>query len=290
MKINKEELHNIFDGIYHGEELKFNELYTKYYNIVYSVAFSILKNKENAEDISQTIFTKIYGLPKQQLPTKYEASWLYTITKNEALNYIRKHKNIINIDAAYYVTEENSIEKIISKDAYNRIMSKLNEKEREIVSLKLVSNLPFREIAKLLNMPIGTVQWKYYKSLNTLKLLLTNLSIFIITISLFIVEKVKKGNNKNEEIQEIENEREGTENIKTNDIVQLPSEDTKGETLKERENIVEQEIVEEIKENEEVNNVQASNLEVWYLSISGIFLFFTIIFTVIFIKHNKCKK
>lgn len=288
MKINKEELQEIFKGIYNGEELKFNELYTKYYNLIYSVAFSILKNKENAEDITQTIFTKIYGLPKKQLPAKYEASWLYTITKNEALNYIRKHRNNVNIVEAYLIDNDNQIDNIISKDAYNRIMSKLNEKEREIVSLKIVSNLSFREISKLLNTPIGTVQWIYYKSLNTLKLLITNLSICIITIAFFIGRKIKK-KEKNEELQLAESnnnqEKESIEITTEKQINQtvlnnLIEEQVKKEQYEKYNTIIEDTIIQVEKRNLNV-------VDIGLLSLSGICLFFTIVFSIILIKHKR---
>lgn len=49
--INKEELHSIFNGIASKNEIDFNKLYNKYSRLVYAVAFSILKNKEDSEDI-----------------------------------------------------------------------------------------------------------------------------------------------------------------------------------------------------------------------------------------------
>ncbi len=84
--INKQELHNIFKGIANKEENEFNKLYEKYNKLVYRISFSILKNKENSEDITQTVFTKIWNMNTNNLPTNSEASWLYTITKNETLN------------------------------------------------------------------------------------------------------------------------------------------------------------------------------------------------------------
>ena len=85
--INKEELHSIFKILrVDKEENTFNELYNKYGNLVYSIAFSLLKNKENSEDVKQIVFSKIWQMEQDKLPTKNETSWLYTLTKNEALN------------------------------------------------------------------------------------------------------------------------------------------------------------------------------------------------------------
>lgn len=50
-KIDKEELHSIFVEMKNGNELEFNKLYEKYKVLVYGVAFSILKNREDSEEI-----------------------------------------------------------------------------------------------------------------------------------------------------------------------------------------------------------------------------------------------
>ena len=197
-KIKKQDLHLTFQQIKNGDSDKINVLYNKYNRLVYGIAFSMLKNKEDSEDIVQIVFAKIFEMDKEKLPTNNETSWLYSLTKNETLNYLRKQKEDVNLDDIYYIAEEDEeLSKIIEKDKYNRIISKLNEQEREIVSLKILSNMSFKEIALLLKMPIGTVQWKYYTALHTLKLLLGNISMFILGILIFI-----KGNTANIKIEQ----------------------------------------------------------------------------------------
>ncbi len=154
-KINKNELHQIFTNLRNNKEKSFNELYEKYNKLIYAIAFAILKNKENSEDIVQIVFTKIYGLEVEKLPTSNEASWLYTLTKNEALNYIRKQKNEVNLEEIENILyDDNEIQEIIDRDAYNRIIKKLSPQEKEIVNLKILGDMKFKDIAKLLDMPI----------------------------------------------------------------------------------------------------------------------------------------
>ena len=119
--INKKELHQIFSNLRGDKEKSFNELYEKYSKLIYAISFSILKNKENSEDIMQTVFTKIYNINSDKLPTSNEASWLYTLTKNESINLIRKQKNKVNLDdIADIPYDDKELENIIEKDAYNK--------------------------------------------------------------------------------------------------------------------------------------------------------------------------
>ena len=75
-KINEKELKIIFQGIKDGNKEDIELLYKNYHSIVYGVAFSILKNKENSEDVTQNVFTKILKMDPSLLPTQGEASWL----------------------------------------------------------------------------------------------------------------------------------------------------------------------------------------------------------------------
>ncbi len=284
-KIDKEELHSIFIGIKDGNELAFNNLYEKYKVLVYAVAFSILKNRENSEDIVQKVFIKLWRIEKNKLPTSNEASWLYSLTKNETLNFLRNQKEELNIDEVYYITnEDKELNEIIEKDIYNKIISRLNKKEQEIVSLKILSNLSFKEISQILNMPIGTVQWKYYKSLHTLKMLLSNLSMFVITMTIFVLKKLFMKEKRSEQIIE---ERKKEEQVEDSTGKRQES------VSKEEANIIEDTTITvdrvEIVETEE--NVRMDIKDLGILSVSSIFLIATIIFFIIFIKHQqKAKK
>ena len=151
-KIDKKELHMIFQKMATNKELYFNKLYENYKILIYSIAFSILKNSENSKDVVQKVYTKIWNIENEKLPKNNEASWLYTLTKNEALDFYKNQKNLLNIDDIYYLTDDDKeLDKIIDKDYYNRIISKLDIQEQEIISLKILSNMSFKEISQILN-------------------------------------------------------------------------------------------------------------------------------------------
>lgn len=291
--INKKDIKILFNKLKEGDKEALKEIYNKCNKIVYGIAFSILKNRDNSEDIVQIVFMKIMNMSKDLLPIKNEMSWIYSLTKNETLNYIRKQKNVVNIEEAYFLLEEDKeIEKIIEKDSYNNLIKKLPEKDREIISLKILSNMSFREISNLLNMPIGTVQWRYYTSLYSLKLMIGNISMFILTLSIFILhrrfEKNKFETNKvadNIEAENIDNTNleenlEKYNDVKSNeDFLDVAEDKTQlyNNIIDESTQIIQ----------EDINDNYYNNLDIGLLSASGIFLFFSIIFAIIFLKIQK---
>lgn len=283
-KIDKEELHRIFIGIKNGDEEEFNKLYEKYKPLVYGVSFSILKNKEDSEEIVQTIFTKIYKLEKEKLPKENEATWLYSFSKNASLNFLRNKKEELNIDDIYYIAHESEeLNEIIQKDTFNKIISNLNKKEQEIVSLKILSNLSFKEISQILNMPIGTVQWKYYKSLHTLKILLSSLSMYIITIIVFIAQR---NNNKTSKEPEKEETTKQENEEQKNQEETMKKEEASGDTSR-TENTYTNTITQEYISVEHKDNISLTSKDIGLLAISTIFLTITINFLTFFIKNQQ---
>ncbi len=292
-EINKQELHSIFQGIANKNEKEFNQFYEKYHLLVYRIAFSILKNKEDSEDIKQQVLLKIWKMEKEKLPTSNEASWLYTLTKNEALNHLRSHKKEIDIDDIYYIADEKQeLDQIIDKDSYHKVIAKLNQQEQEIVCLKILSKLSFKEIAQILHMPIGTIQWKYYKSLYTLRILLGNLTILIVSVLSLQIGRTAKGGpvfsilpEKNKEDNVGEMESTGNESAKGDNLTNV---------MPDVSEIIEKDPIEEntIK-NETIqldipqNVVTYSKTQIGLLGVTVISFIFTIIFSIIFIKHQQ---
>lgn len=291
--INKKDIKILFNKLKEGDKEALKEIYNKCNKIVYGIAFSILKNRDNSEDIVQIVFMKIMNMSKDLLPIKNEMSWIYSLTKNETLNYIRKQKDLVNIEEAYFLLEEDKeIEKIIEKDSYNNLIKKLPEKDREIISLKILSNMSFREISNLLNMPIGTVQWRYYTSLYSLKLMIGNISMFILTISIFILhrkfEKNKFETNKvadNIEAENIDNTNLEENLEKYNDVKSNEDFLDVAEDKTQLYNNIIDESTQTIQAD--INDNYYNNLDIGLLSASGIFLFFSIIFAIIFLKIQK---
>lgn len=292
-KINDKELKELFIELKMQKQTGLEKLYAKYKKLVYGIAFTILKNKEDSEDVVQIVFEKLHKIDKEKLPTNKESSWLYTVTKNEAISLLRKKKNTIDLESIYEIEDKNDeINNIIDQDNYNRLISKLNNKEKEIISLKILANLSFDEIGKLLKEPTGTIKWRYYKSMHTLKILLSNLGMFIVTFAiglktLFKQDKKQYVNVKEETTVE---DKETTKSEESDNAKSEAIEDYEGtkniNELEENEDIVEGTTIPENIKEENINY-----LGIGILSISGLFLVMTIIFTIFFTKYQlKLKK
>ena len=279
-KINVKELKNLFAEIKNNNNIAFEKFYSKYDKLVLKITYSILKNKNDAEDVMQLVFEKIYSMNKEKLPTKNEASWLYSVTRNETLNYLKSNKNNINLEDLYEIEDNNNeLDKVIEREKYNKLISKLNDDEKEIVSLKIISNCSFEEIGKVLNMPTGTVKWRYYKAVNTLKLLLSNFTMFIISFisSIFAIKNEKKEASKIQEENIMKNNEFSTDEDKKQQYEQ--SEEILQNSQKPGENTITNTI-----ETASENTVNYTAISL--MGVSIIFLVLTIIFLIIFTKYQ----
>lgn len=296
MKIQeRNKINELFEEFKNGNKEVLEEIYNKYHKTIYGIAFSILKNKDDSEDIVQSVFIKIHTLDNSKLPKDNVSSWLYTLTKNEALQFLRKQKNNIDIDSIYDLADNNNdIDKLINKETYNKLISKLSPKEKEIVSLKIISNLSFEEISQLLGEKTATIKWRYYKSIYALRLLLSNLTMSIVT---FLIGIATFKQTKLSENIEIEHDVADNENIAVeNDTERFEDNESLLETedkdkvesntnnqLSDTQNSIEMEntIVEQ-----PILESQVNYIGIGFFSISFICLILTIIFAIILKKHQ----
>ena len=136
-------------------------------------------------------------------------------------------------------------------------------------------------------MPIGTVQWHYYKALDNIKILIGNMTMFIITTVLYLKNKLIKVEmsqdiEENNVIQEDSEEEEKTSQDSAENSEQLENE--KNENVEENTQTSETIEIETI--NTSLNNIENKIL----LGSSTLFLILTIIFSIICIKYQQNKK
>ena len=284
--MNKNNLHVAMQNVIENKEQNFEIFYKECKDYAFKIAFGIIKNKEDSEDIVQNLFLKIYKLPKEKLPTKNEASWLYSVVKNETLNYIKSKRKDINIDDLQIYKDDEGISNLINEASYKELMKKLNSEEELIVKLKTESNFTFKEIAKILGKNENTVKWKYYSAIHTLKLFITNLCLFAICLS---VVKLLDKNVCEEQNSSQSNEMDWTDSFDTTITDSAITEDEKQEyenNINESQNSEDLNETTQTVENASINTT--TKLPLYFLSI--LFLVFAIIFLIKFVKYQLKRK
>lgn len=159
-----------------GNIKSFEIIVNRYEMRILKFAYSMLKNKEAAEDITQEVFITVYN-KLDTFDSKYKFSnWILRITKNKCIDYIRKHKKIneYNIEEVNGVTSkesspEESIEFKETKKEIERYINNLEYVDRQIVLLRYLQNVTFNEISSILDMSESSVKRRYYKVRNGFK-------------------------------------------------------------------------------------------------------------------------
>lgn len=145
---------------------KFIEQIEKYKKQMYVVAYSILKNPTDAEDVVQeALLTSYERLHTLQDEEKFKP-WLMRILVNQAKMYIRKNSRIV------YIGNEEEIDQVTPKNNYEEIWDvvlSLNSKLSLVVILYYSQGYSVKEISKIAGIPAGTVKSRLSKARELLK-------------------------------------------------------------------------------------------------------------------------
>ncbi|MBR2375546.1 MAG: RNA polymerase sigma factor [Clostridia bacterium] len=158
--------------IANGDLTAMGQLYDLIKTDVFAYALSKLGNKSDADDIMQDTFVRVYKYAKQYQPKGKPMAWIIRIE----LNLIRRHFQVksrtVAFDESFENTPSNEYfeEDVINNAFLREILKTLNEDEREVITLHIVSGMKHREIAKLLQKPLSTVLSKYNRAIKKLQL------------------------------------------------------------------------------------------------------------------------
>jgi RNA polymerase sigma-70 factor (ECF subfamily) len=163
-----------------GMTSAFDALFEMYSLKIYSFAFSILKSKEDSEDVVQHTFFKVWEKRESLNGNLAFKSFLFTIAYNVSIDMLRErikekgHRESILIQASSNYNLEDRIEFGDLLDRINQIAKDLPPRKREIYQLSRVHNLTYSEIAEKLNISVKTVENGIGYSLKYIKTRLGN--------------------------------------------------------------------------------------------------------------------
>lgn len=180
-KLTDEELISLFIG---GNNAAFDIILNRYESKVYSYIFYILRNSEIAEDFFQDVFTHLIQMLRSGL---YEengkfSNFIMRMTHNLIIDYLRKKKVRAGLCVENYenealseirlATDKTAEDEIMASQTYSnlrRLIDMLPENQRVIVQMRYYEDLPFKEIAKILNISINTALGRMRYAINNLR-------------------------------------------------------------------------------------------------------------------------
>ena len=151
---------------------EFERLYHKYNRIMYKVAMDILHNHELAEDALSTAFLNISKnfSDISSFPSAKIKNYCVIVIRNAATDILRKEKRFITDYEAEYteIADVENIETISDYNLLKKAISSLSDKDQEILYLRCVMNMSFREIGNILNIKEGTARQRMTEARNSL--------------------------------------------------------------------------------------------------------------------------
>ncbi len=159
-----------------GDVEAFNLLISRWDKRVFNYLLRILRNREDALDLSQDVFLKAYqNLRKLEDPERF-AAWLFRIAHNEAYSLFRKRKPETESEQALPAGGAPVFPLELSI-AVSSALGRLTADQREAVVLKIYQGFKFEEMAEILSCPVSTVKSRLYTALELLKTDLSPLKV-----------------------------------------------------------------------------------------------------------------
>lgn len=155
--------YKLMRSIQNGDMVAFSELVDRYKNRLMNVIGRMLSSAEEAEDIVQETFVRVYQHRQSFNFQHCLSTWIYTIGLNLARNELRKRKRFKFYDISEM--EGNEVEFAVEAKLPNRLpevlksaVEKLPEKYRTAFMLRDVQEMSYEEVAQVLDVPLGTVK------------------------------------------------------------------------------------------------------------------------------------
>lgn len=160
-------------SIQEGDESAFREMVESYQQMVLGTARGFVGNLEDAQDITQEVFVEIFRSIKTFRSESSLSTWIYRITITRSLNHIRREKRhkgplqeiaLINNDTPDKVLEEDDRKRIL-----NSAIATLPENQRIAFVLHNYKDLPYQEIARIMNRSLSSVESLIFRARKNLQ-------------------------------------------------------------------------------------------------------------------------
>lgn len=150
-----------------GNMQAFEEIYRAASGFIYNVALRILRNSHDAQEVTQDVFMKIYHNLKSFAFRSAFRTWIYRIAVNTAIDryrqILRQNKGRIDCEAVQIQGSgapevRSRVERLDSQAKISRLLDRLDPRQKTCVLLREIEGLSYKDIARVLRIPINTVR------------------------------------------------------------------------------------------------------------------------------------
>lgn len=152
-----------------GLQKKVEEQILDSYEELYRLAYTYVRNEEDALDIVQESVYKAIKYAGKVREEAHIRTWLWRIAMNTAVDYIRKNHREVAVEEVYETGQEDVYQDFDTLDA----LKILDEKEKAVIVLRFFQDQKLGDIAKMMNENLSTVKTILYRSLKKLRVELT---------------------------------------------------------------------------------------------------------------------
>jgi RNA polymerase sigma-70 factor, ECF subfamily len=161
------------------DEIAFREIVERYQAKVFSIIYGILRNHNDAEDIAQQVFAKIYFSIQNFDFRSSLLTWIYKITVNECYDYLRK-KRVRKLVYESDFSEEDTLkmensgtamdeaprvdDQLARRDLVLKLLAKISEEDRNLILLKEVEGHSVEELSDMTGMNENTIKVKLFRA------------------------------------------------------------------------------------------------------------------------------
>ena len=165
-------LEQLLARIASGDREALGQLYHRTRSAVYALTLSYTKNAQDAEDLMQDTFVRVWDSAGQYRGRGSAMGWLLAIARNLALMKLREREQQGSLDEDEWNALPAQSSSLTPEDRLlaQNALSTLDDQERRVVLLHAVAGLKHRETAALLDLPLATVLSKYHRTLKKLRI------------------------------------------------------------------------------------------------------------------------
>lgn len=153
-----------------GDTAAFEYLFDRYRDAIHRLFLQRTGNAEDADDLLQETFIKVYMNLHRYSPEYTFGQWLYTIARNTFIDYVRKRQDDLPIDEKFSSPASNTPtpeESVINSQQRHQIelcIVRLPENYRRLIRMRFFDEYSYEEIAVKLSLPLGTVKTQIHRA------------------------------------------------------------------------------------------------------------------------------